>query len=635
MRNLILTLATVALLTSTASAQWNDKQNLKPQGVRGETMSTVERMEEWNDWKFGLFIHWGQWSEAHRGAIWDIMRVYSPEERAEALEYYKRFNPVNYDPAMWASVAKRAGMKYVSFVTKHHDGFCNFDTKTTPLTITNPDCPYSKSKNPDLTGELIKAFRAEGLGIGLYFSHIDWHHADGVWHSTRVDSVKDFVKNHPDRWANFVEFEKAQVRELMTNYGNIDIMWFDISWPTGGYSKVYQDKVVQQSAFDLCKMIREINPNTIINDRGTDIYGDFATPEQFVPGKPPGDYWETNMTISEGRGFWYKGEDATYLGVDALVLKLADICSKGGNLLLNVGPKPDGSLAQGEVDALLGVGEWMDVNGEAIYGTKGSPWGDAPSWGRMTIKGQRLYAIVFEWPQSGILDLPLDAKQITAARALTGSKVVWNRKGPFTAGPEGKGCAMTVPESGWNKTASVIAIDYTGQIDATAVWTQPVRAPRKRSAANKPATKKKTTIQKPADTSPVEADAKGVYTLGPERAAIVGSKLRYQDDKDNLGNWSAFADYPTWKIVAQPGKYAVEISYGSGGRDHPIEVTIGDTTLKSKVKGTGSMRKPKAFPMGEVMLNGGLTTVSVKTDPKTKGGGALMNYYNMTLTPVK
>ena len=451
------------------SLKWEKK------AMAESTKASPQRMEEWNEWKFGLFIHWGPWSQAHRGPIWDMMRKYTLEEMKEAFELYKTFNPVKYNPRQWAKLAKKAGMRYVVFVTKHHDGFCNYDTKQTYLRITSPDCPYSKMPNPDLTAELVKAFRAEGFAIGLYFSHIDWNHPDGIWQKAHKYRVDNFISKFPECWKTFVRFEREQVRELLSNYGKIDILWFDIAWPDEGLPDI----------IPVVKMARELQPDIIINNRGTGVfdkkpkknrnmfiqdkisYADFVTPEQYIPSEPPQGYWETNMTVSGTKpgwsGFWYKGPQATYKSSEEVVRKLADIAAKGGNFLLNIGPKPDGTLAQGEIDCLLGVGKWMDDNGEAIYGTKRSPWGTVPSWGRITRKGQRLYLIVFDWPKDGgTLPLKLKKKKIAKAVLLKDGTAV-----SFKADDAGDGVEFILPAEAPGEYASVIAVDFKGELDVT------------------------------------------------------------------------------------------------------------------------------------------------------------------------
>ncbi|MFC1498882.1 alpha-L-fucosidase [Verrucomicrobiota bacterium] len=428
----------------------------------------VKELEEWNEWKFGLFIHWGPWAQTGQGGIWRGWPGWGKgkdkgprpkEEVQKYLDMNKTFNPVKFDPAAWARVAKKAGMRYVVFTTKHHDGFCNFDTKLTDYRVTHPSCPYSKSKNPDITKHLFDEFRKQGFGIGVYYSHPDQHHPDGMWWKRHAEYIDDFQQSHPERWQNFVEFEKGQVRELLTNYGHIDIFWFDINWPPA--SRLY--------ALPMLKMMRELAPNTIFDNRGTYEFADFETPEQKIPGAPPKGYWETCMTISNRGGFWYKGENITYKTSSEIIRKLCDIAAKGGNFLLNIGPRGDGTMPQGEIDTLLGVGEWMDVNGDAIYGTKRSPWGVPPEWGYITKKGLCLYLIVFkpETENAGenrTISLALNKNKIKSASLLTdGSKIKFRGTGKDVV-------QFALPEGFPGKDGSVIVVDLNEEPDVKQVW---------------------------------------------------------------------------------------------------------------------------------------------------------------------
>lgn len=423
--------------------------------VRGETNASTERMEEWNDWKFGMFIHWGAYAQAAPGnGRMGALLSKDPAETKRGLEWYKTFNPVKYDPQQWARKAKAAGVRYAVLTAKHHDGFCNWISDIRPNTIGSPDCPWSKSANPDIVREFLKAFRAEGIKVGLYFSHLNWSLPEGGAIKRHPNYDPDFINKYPDQWARYVRIAKEQVHELVSNYGELDMIWFDIHYPDGRVP----------DAMEMLKMVREHQGNIIINNRGTGEYVDFQVQEQFIPDAPPRDYWELNIPMTKNGGFWYKGPDAEYRNAEELIPMFADIVHKGGNFLLNIGPKGDGSIPQGELDALASIGEWMDDNGEAIYGTKASPWGRAPKWGKITRKGQRLYLLVSEWKGGKKLPLALDADKIVKAQVLkTGRKV------SFVSA--GDGVEFEIPSGrAPSKQVSVIAVDFKGDLDVTADW---------------------------------------------------------------------------------------------------------------------------------------------------------------------
>jgi alpha-L-fucosidase len=374
------------------------------------THAPAARLRKWQDGKLGLFIHYGPWSQTQQGSIWKVAQT-STSERERYFSLYKTFNPNRFEALSLAALAKRAGMRYVVFTTKHHDGFCNFDSALTDFKITSPSCPYSQMPHPDLTRGVIEAFRKQGLMVGLYYSHVDWHHPGGGWHhDARLDP--SFLTEHPDRWHEYVEYETGQVRELLTRYGPIDIFWFDIFWPQEGMA----------DAIPMLRMMRQLQPDMLINNRGTGEFGDFITPEQGVPDKPYPQPWETCMTISDGPGFWYKGPHAKYKSALEIVRVLADVASKGGNLLLGVGPQPDGTLPPEEIERLEQLGSWLKENGEAVYGTSHSPLDEVPSWGRVTRRDSRLFLIVFDWPAHGT-PLRLRLKEPVTGASILGENV--------------------------------------------------------------------------------------------------------------------------------------------------------------------------------------------------------------------
>ncbi len=295
----------------------------------------------------------------------------------------KTFNPIDFDPAAWADVAASAGMKYVCFTTKHHDGFCMFDTRTTDYRITHPDCPFHADSRANVAAHVFQAFRERDLAISCYFSKPDWsspHYwspgAPAPDRNPNYDTVAE-----PGKWAEFVEFVHAQVRELMTGYGEIDVLWLD-----GGWVRPPQQDINMAA---MAAMARELQPRLIVADRTVGgPYEDILTPEQEVPEAPLGRAWESCLTMGNG---WAFRPDDEYKSTRRLLHLLIDIVAKGGNLLLNVGPSPQGTLPEEAVVRLHEMGEWMAINGEAIYGTRPiSPYVDGNV--RYTSRGDVVYA---------------------------------------------------------------------------------------------------------------------------------------------------------------------------------------------------------------------------------------------------
>ncbi len=433
---------------------------------RGRTNASIERMNEWRDWKFGLFIHWGPFSQSGNanGRIGSMKG-----DLKKGLNWYRTFNPVKFDPNKWADMAKEAGMRYSVMVAKHHDGFCNWPTKVTDYSVSNKDCPWSKSKNPDLVKAYLKAFRSKGIQAGIYFSHLNYSDPMGMGEmigaesgsphrsSNRVEDI--YPEKAPKEWKEYVRIETEQVRELMTQYGKLPILWFDISWCKSG----------QKDAVPMLDMIRKEQTKIILSPRGTSEYGDFKVAEQFIPLVPSRSYdgfWEFNCPISVGTGggFWYKGGNPGYRTPEEIIPFFADVLHKGGNFLLNVGPKGDGTIPEGEINAIKGVGKWVRSNSEAIYSTKASPWGMWPEWGRITIKGQNLYLFVFDWKRGAKLELDLPKIRVKSVSLLKDKTQV-----KFAG--KGNGIEITLPEKAApDKHVSVVKVEFTGTLKAEEKW---------------------------------------------------------------------------------------------------------------------------------------------------------------------
>jgi alpha-L-fucosidase len=360
-----------------------------------------ERLEWFQDQKFGFMMHWGaysQWGcieswplvEEDKWARPDDLKAWT--ERGKDMEKFKKdywalpktFNPTNFAPQDWAAAAKAAGMKYVVFTTKHHDGFSMFDTVQTDYRITAPDVPFHSDSRSNVVLEVFKAFRKEGFGIGAYFSKADWH-SPYYWSPefparTRNPNYETQIK--PDVWGRFVEFTHRQVEELMTGYGPIDILWLD----AGQVRPPAQDLKMDQ----LAAMARKHQPRLIIVDRTVGgRHENYRTPEQEVPDKPLPYVWETCMTMGDQ---WSFKPDDNYKSAHRLIGLLVDIVGKGGNFLLNVGPQPDGLLPPPAAERMKAIGDWLKVNGEAIYGTRPiAPYKDGQVV--FTKKGVAIYAI--------------------------------------------------------------------------------------------------------------------------------------------------------------------------------------------------------------------------------------------------
>ncbi len=359
----------------------------------------LEKINQWQDLKFGLLMHWGAYSQ------WGIVESWSicpeeygwcerkmgenPDDYYSYVKEYEQlkntFNPVEFNPEPWAKAAKDAGMKYVVFTTKHHDGFCMFDTKLTDYKVTDKECPFSENPKSDITGEIFEAFRNEGLWTGAYFSKPDWH-SPYYWdpyYPPRDRNVNYEPEANPEKWNSFIEFTHGQIMELLTNYGNVDILWLDGGWvakePKEKIENWYEAAMVnnpngylkhriinQDIKMDsLVQMARKVQPGLIVVDRA--VHGknqNYLTPENRIPHEPLPFPWES--CIISGGG-WSHTKNAKYMSGREGITTLVEIVSKGGNLLLNIAPTPQGKWQNGAYELLGEFADWMKVNSEGIY----------------------------------------------------------------------------------------------------------------------------------------------------------------------------------------------------------------------------------------------------------------------------
>ena len=346
-----------------------------------------KKLAWWQGIKFGLLMHWGTYSQ------WGIVESWSlcPEDEdwckrngkysSNYFEYKKAyenlistFNPTHFDPTKWAKAAKDAGMRYAIFTTKHHDGFCMFDTKQTDYKVTSQSCPFSTNPKSNIAKEVFSAFRDEGFGVGAYFSKPDWHCPD-YWdpYFPPFDRNPNYdIKKYPEKWDRYKAFTYNQIQELVTDYGKIDILWLDGGWvqpmtetsPRWGKVPSNQDIDMPQIA----EMARKNQPGIIIVDRAVEgHYQDYLTPEQQIPDKPLSYPWETCMTMATS---WSYVPGDINKPTRQIVQMLCTIVSRGGNYLLNIAPSPEGDFDPIAYQRLKEIGKWMIINGEAIYGTR-------------------------------------------------------------------------------------------------------------------------------------------------------------------------------------------------------------------------------------------------------------------------
>lgn len=431
------------------------------------------RLQWWREARFGMFIHFGaysalggQWKDkiSKRNQVAEQIRDWAQIPEKDYEPVVKQFNPAKFDADQWVRIAKDAGMKYIVITTKHHDGFCLFDSKYTDYDVMST--PFKR----DIMKELADAARRQGIRICWYYSIMDWHHPDYTpvrpWEKDRSTAGADFER--------YFAFLKNQLQELVTDYGKIGVLWFDGEW---------EDTWDHQRGQEVYDYLRKLDPDLIINnrvDRGRigpgkftgfgsmmaghtkegGFAGDFETPEQGIPRSSLGTDWETCMTMNHTWG--YAKHDQDWKSTEDLIRKLVDIASKGGNFLLNVGPMGDGLFPPAIIERLAAIGQWMKLNGESIYGTNGSPF-EKLDWGRATQKQlpdgkTRLYLHVFTWPEDRKLAVPALENKVLAAYLLSD-----RARTPLPVAPQQGTTVVTVPAAAPAPIDTVVVVDIDGQ----------------------------------------------------------------------------------------------------------------------------------------------------------------------------
>jgi alpha-L-fucosidase len=568
-----------------------------PQPISAESPAERDQRMGWfREARFGLFIHWGvysvpagEWQGKTNYGEWFLEETKMPVSEYE--KFATKFNPVKFDARQWVGLAKDAGMKYIVITSKHHDGFGMFRSELTDWCIKST--PFSR----DPLKELADACKAAGLKLCFYHSIMDWHHPD--WGTRR--KWNDLATGEPDM-DRYTAYMKGQLKELLTGYGPLGILWFDGEW---------ESPWTHERGADLYDYVRGLQPNIIVNnrvgkgragmsgmDKGKSV-GDYGTPEQEIPptGFGAGVDWESCMTMNNHWG--YNAHDQNWKSSKSLIRNLVDCASKGGNYLLNIGPTSEGLFPQPSVERLADLSRWMKVNRQAIYGTTASPFRKL-AWGRCTQKPGRLYLHVFDWPVDGKLRVPLASgvKQAYLLGAPGKSLEVANST-------EGK--TISVPASAPDANAVVVVLELNGTPQVI-----------------------DTTTRQAAD---------GTLKLKAADADLFGKKITLESKvagaEVNIGYWWDAKEHVQWPaIFTKAGTFDVVAEYACApdGGGSTYQIAIGDEKLEVITAATKSWADFTTMTVGQIKVSQtGPATVVIK--PIKKQGIAMLNLRTLTLKP--
>lgn len=547
------------------------------------------RMGWWRDARFGMFIHWGVYSVP--AGTYDGKKVSGIGEwimcngkipMAEYQKFAKVYNPTNYDADAWVKLAKQAGMKYIVITAKHHDGFANFATKASPWNIVD-GTPYGK----DVLKPLAEACRKYGVKLGFYYSQAqDWNNGGSAcrtkWDPAMTHDMDDYID----------KIAVPQMRELLSNYGEFPaVLWWDTSCDM---NKGRADKLIE---------LLKLKPGIIHNNRlGGGYQGDTETPEQFIPATGfPGRDWETCMTMNDTWGF--KSYDNNWKSTETIIRNLVDIASKGGNYLLNVGPNSLGEIPAPSIERLKAVGDWMKVNGEAVYGTTATPFKRLP-WGRCTkkVSGDEttLYLHVFNWPADGKLVVPGLKNEIAEAHLLKKNWLGGYKK--LSTASIADGVTIVVPKVAPDKISSTVVLKIKGSPDIA--------------------------------LTPIIQESDGSVRLMASEAELHGG-VQYErgEGKDSIGYWTNPKDSVAWTFkIDRPGKFKVSAEIAAL-ESAKYEIDVAGQKLEGASPATKDYAKFKRSSLsGVVELGAGSVTLTIK--PIAEKWQA-MNLRSATLQPTK
>jgi alpha-L-fucosidase len=550
-----------------------------------ETLKQDAKMEWWRDARFGMFIHWGlyaepagEWKEKQIPGIseWIMARAEIPVKEYEKIA--ENFNPVKYDAEAWVTLAKNAGMKYIVITSKHHDGFAMFHSSASKYNIVDAT-PFSRDPLKELADECKK----QGIRLGFYYSQAqDWHEPGGTYFNIEEGKPhwdKDLVR---EPLMNYINGKALpQVKEILENYGGLDILWWDTPrGMTEEAAKVLQNEVDKY-------------PALLTNNR---LYrpwpGDFSTPEQHVP--PTGlDYdWEVCMTMNTSWG--YKWFDNEWKSAKTLIQMLVDVASKGGNLLLNVGPTAEGLIPDSSIVRLKQIGQWMEFNSESIYGTSASPFFKLP-WGRCTQKVEdentTLYLHVFNWPKDEVLRVPGLKSRISDVYLLS------NPKQKFAWKFEDGDALIHTPNVIFDPINTVIVVKTKGRIEIT---------------SNMPSLKDGK-ILLPADFADIHNPGYGTHAV-----------LEGTGDKSVIKNWVDSRVRIEWMFnITEPGTYKIT-GLIKANNPSSINFAVGEQIKKAEIQTTGD--KFEIIQLGEIQLTeSGNQLISITPEKESWNEIELMN----------
>jgi alpha-L-fucosidase len=486
--------------------------------------SQTDRMEWFRDAKFGLFIHWGLysipagvWNGKEIPGIGEWIMNHAKIPVKEYAKLAKEFNPIKFDADKWVKMAKDAGMKYVVITAKHHDGFAMFHSKVSPYNIVDAT-PFKR----DPMKELSDACKKYGLRFGFYYSQTqDWHEQNAAGNDW------DFIGDNPPNFTQYLNDKVIpQVKELLTNYGPISVLWFD----TPRFMTVEQSK-------ELANLVHKLQPNCLIDGRIGNDMGDFKTKgDNKIPTGATSSDWDTPVTMNDTWG--YKKNDHNWKSVTQLIRAVVEVASKGGTYLLNVGPTSEGVIPQPSVDRLQEIGKWIKENGEAVYGTRMSPFIEEPQWGMITVKPGKMFLNVFSWPKDGTLELYGLRNKVNKV-SLFSKKEELSFKQTEDKSLDHQELIINVPSRAPDSIVSVVELDLDGNADVN---------------------------------NQIEQQPDGTIILNGIQANLYKSSDSAQIKIDDTGilDWMNTKNWVSWDfVVTKPGSFKValgsfEVKRGSG-----------------------------------------------------------------------